>query len=180
MRAGNMKTLSAVILLSLSAFAADQVPEPTVVRAACGPENVKFNVGSSGQQPAPQPGAGKALVYVVEQYDRPGNELGKPTVRVGLDGEWVGANRSTSYLYLSVEPGEHHLCTDWQSVPRTIVPLHLSLAKLTAEAGQTYYFRARLIEHSLSLWTLDLEQVNDDEGRLLVATSPASDYRQKK
>jgi|SRR5580700_9284853 hypothetical protein len=176
-----MKTVLAIVLLSLPALAADQTPAGAPATAACGPDDVKFNVKSSeGQPAAPQPETGEALVYVVEQYDRPGNELGKPTVRVGLDGAWVGANRSTSYLYFSVEPGEHHLCSDWQGVPRTIVPVRPSLAMLTAEPGKTYYFRARVIEHSLSLWTLDLEPVNSDEGRLLVATSPLSDYREKK
>ena len=177
-----MKTLFVLILSSLPVLAADQAPpEVAVVRAACGPNNVKFDVTpSAGQPPAPQPEPGKALVYVVEQYERPRNELAKPTIRVGLDGAWVGANRSTSYLSFSVEPGEHHLCSDWQSIPLTLVHLRPSLATLTAEPGQTYYFRARVTEHSLSLWTLDLDPVNSDEGRMLVAASPRSDYRQKK
>jgi hypothetical protein len=145
-----MKFPFVMILLSLAAFAADQSQRVPRGPAACGPDNVQFNVkASAGESPAPQPGPGKALVYVVEQYDRPGNELGKPTVRVGMDGSWVGANRSTSYLSFSGEP------------------------------GQTYYFRARVMEHSLSLWTLDLELVNSDEGRMLVERPPRSDYRQQ-
>jgi hypothetical protein len=174
-----MKTILTAVLLSLAAFAADQAPAVSAT-AACGLDNVKFDVSSGGQQPAAQPEPGKALVYVVEKYDRPLNELGKPTVRVGLDGAWVGANRSTSYLFFSVEPGVHHLCTDWQSPPRTIGRMQPSLAILRAEPGQIYYFRARVIEHSLSLWTLDLEPVNSDEGRLLVETSPLSGYGLKK
>lgn len=175
-----MKNLLILTLLSLPAFAADQTPLRASV-TACGDDNVKFSVKAmEGREPAPQPEPGKALVYVVEEYDRPGNERGKPTVRVGLDGGWVGANRSTSYLFFSVEPGDHHLCSDWQGVPRWIVPVRASLAKLTAEAGQTYYFRARMMEHSLSLWTLDLEPVNSDEGQLLVNSSPRSEYSLKK
>jgi hypothetical protein len=176
-----MKISFALLLFSLPALAADQSQRVPAVPAACGPDNVRFDVKSTaGESPALQPEPGKALVYVVEQYDRPRNELGKPTVRVGMDGSWVGANRSTSYLSFSVEPGEHHLCSDWQSIPLTIAPLRPSLAILTAEPGQTYYFRARVMEHSLSLWTLDLEAVNSDEGRMLVEGSPRSDYRQKK
>jgi hypothetical protein len=50
-----------------------------------------------------------------------------------------------------------------------------------AEAGQTYYFRAHIIQYSSAgPWTLDLDRVNDDEGQLLVDTSRRSDYRQKK
>ena len=104
-----MKTLSLVIFFSWSAFAGD----PTAVDAlkiACGSDAVKFNVKSSeGRPPAPQPEPGKALVYVVEQYERPGNELGTPTVRVGLDGSWVGANRGTSHLFFPVEAGNRLL-----------------------------------------------------------------------
>jgi hypothetical protein len=176
-----MKTLLAVILISLPALAADPTPSVAAVRTACGSDNVKFSVKSiEGQPSAPQPEPGKALVYVVEQYDRPRNELGKPTVRVGVDGSWVGANRSTSHLFFSVEPGEHHLCSDWQSLPPTIARLNPSLAIFAAEPGRTYYFRARVVEVSLSLWTLDLERVNDDEGRMLVERSPLSDYQRKK
>jgi hypothetical protein len=36
------------------------------------------------------------------------------------------------------------------------------------------------MEHSLSLWTLDLEPVNSDEGQLLVNSSPRSEYSLKK
>jgi hypothetical protein len=174
-----MKTLSVVIFFSLSVFAGD----PTAVDAvkiACGPDAVKFNVRSSeGQLPAPPPVPGKALVYVVEKYERPGNELGTPTLRVGLDGSWVGANRGTSHLFFPVEAGEHHLCSDWQSAPFWI-GARVSLTSLTAEPGQTYYFRARVMESSPSVWILDLDPINSDEGRLLVGTSPLSDYRQKK
>jgi len=175
-----MRPLLAVVLLSLPALAADPASTVAVVNAACGPDNVKFNVKSSrGSQPAPQPEPGKALVFVVEQYDRPANEFGKPTIRVGLDGAWVGANRSTSHLFFSVEPGELHLCSNWQSLPPWL-RVQASLASLTAEPGQTYYFRTRVIEHDRSVFTLDLEPINSDEGQMLVATSPLSDYRQKK
>jgi hypothetical protein len=178
-----MKTILASTLLSALALAAGQLPEVPAVKAACGPDNVKFNVTPSGRQPAAQPETGKALVYVVEQYDKPTNELVTPTVRVGLDGAWVGANYGTSYLFFSVEPGEHHLCSDWQSLPplRFLNHVPASLSNLTAEAGQTYYFRAHIIEHSGNgPWTLDLQRIGSDEGQLLVATSPLSGYREKK
>jgi hypothetical protein len=172
-----MKTLFAVVLLSLPALAADQAPAAAVT-TACGADSAKFKVRSSEAKPAPQPEPGKALVYVVEEFGRPQNEIGRPTTRVGVDGSWVGANRGTSYLSFSVDPGEHHLCTDWQSVPPwlRVAP---SLASLTAEAGETYYFRARILEHP-GFFTLDLDPVNTDEGRMLVDTSPLSDYRPKK
>jgi hypothetical protein len=173
-----MKILLAAILFCLPALAANPAPAVAAVTTACGPDNVKFKVSSSGRQPAAEPEPGKALVYVVEQFDRPSNEIGRPTIRVGLDGSWMGANRGTSYLSFSVEPGEHHLCTDWQSLPPWLhVPA--SLAGLTAEPAQTYYFRARVMENR-GYFTLDLEPVNGDEGRMLVETSPLSGYRPKK
>jgi len=177
-----MKILVAVILLAAPALGSDQ-SAVAVIRAACGPDDVKFNVSSSGQQPAAQPEPGKALVYVAEQFDKPENELVTPTLRVGADGAWVGATYGASYLLFSVEPGEHHLCSDWQSLPplRVINHVPASLASLTAEAGQIYYFRARIIEHSGNgPWTLDLERVDRDKGQFLVATSPLSGYRLKK
>lgn len=170
-----MKTLLTVMLLASPLLAGDVRSAPRSADS-CGLDNVKFKVTSSGRQPLVQPEPGKALVYVVEQYLRPANELGKPTIRVGLDGAWMGANRDTSYLYFSVEPGEHHLCTDWQSVPRRLGIIPASLAILRAEPGQSYYFRARVVEHH-GYFTLDLDQVNPDEGRMLVETFPLSSYR---
>jgi len=174
-----MKTVLVALLVASPVLAGDQASAVAAVRAACGPDSVKFSVKSSdGQRALPQPETGKALVYVVEQFDRPRNEIGRPTIRVGLDGAWMGANRGTSYLFFSVEPGEHHLCTDWQSLPPWLhVPA--SLANLRAEPSETYYFRARVMEN-VGYFTLDLESVNSDEGRMLVGAASLSGYRLKK
>jgi hypothetical protein len=154
------------------------------VSAACGSDDVMFSVKSSAtQQPAPQPEHGRALVYVLEQWETKwDNELpptgflqGKPTVRVALDGSWVGANRGASYFFFPVEPGEHHLCADWQSAPPSVVGRKLALSNLRAEPGQTYYLRARFVEgariyqhpqtNSETVLSLCLEQINPDQGR---------------
>lgn len=176
-----MRTLLALILLSMPALAADRFWEAAAVKAACGSDSVKFNVTSNVPQPLAQPDAGKALVYVVEQFDGPVNELVTPTVRVGFDGAWVGANYGTSYLFFTVDPGAHHLCSDWQSFPPLVPHIQPSLVSLTAETGQTYYFRAHIVLHSGNgPWTLDLERLDSDEGQLLVDTSQPSGYKQKK
>lgn len=173
-----MKPLWVLILTAFPVLAGSDAPAGAAGKAACGPKDVKFSVkANKSPQPAPRVEPGKALVYVVEQYDRPGNEWGKPTIRVGLDGTWVGANRSTSYLFFSVEPGEHHLCSDWQSLPPWLNVLPAATG-FTAESAQTYYFRARVTEHH-EYFTLDLEPVNRDEGKLLVDTVPRSEYRRK-
>jgi glyoxylate utilization-related uncharacterized protein len=55
-----------------------------------------------------------------------------------------------------------------------------------AEAGQNYYFRARITEHGsyagggTTTFSLDLDPVNVDEGKYLVASSVPSVSRLKK
>jgi len=176
-----MKTLLVSILACLPVFAADQAPpELVAVKAACGPGDVEFNVKSGKvQPPALQPEPGKGLVYVVEEYDGPPV---KPTVKVGLDGAWVGANRGTSYMSFPIEPGEHHLCAEWQ-IGRTLSPISrtVSLTSLKVEAGQTYYLRARFLLVGRNFpYRLDFDKIDSDQGRLLVGTSPLSAYQAKK
>lgn len=169
-----MRTILTVVLFSLPMLAADRAWDTAAVRAACGPNEVKFNANPSrGQQPATPAEAGKALVYVVEPYG-PVNRLGIPTIRVGLDGSWAGANHA-SYLFFSVQPGEHHLCADWQSA----LYVQPSLINLRAEAGQTYYFSTLITAHP-GFYTVEFAPQDSDEGRLLLETSSLSDYHPKK
>ena len=73
-----MRTILTVVLFSLPMLAADRAWDTAAVRAACGPNEVKFNANPSrGQQPATPAEAGKALVYVVEPY-------GPVTTKAGL------------------------------------------------------------------------------------------------
>lgn len=167
-------------LLSTAAFAANNVPAGPGYPAACGPDAVKFNVKAMGRQSSmPEPESGKALIYFVEEYRRPHNELGTPTVRLGENGAWLGANRGTSFFTLTLDPGEHHFCADWQSTPPWF-DHKISLTSLNVEAGQIYYLRARVTEHSQAVWTLDLDPVNPDEGAYLVSISSLSAYTPKK
>jgi hypothetical protein len=90
-----------------------------------------------------------------------------------------GANRGNSYLFFAVPPGEHHLCTDWTSdfVPGGRL---ISLTSFTAEAGQTYYFRARTSGAKDEKPAIDLDPLNTDEGKFLVASLRLSDSKAKK
>jgi hypothetical protein len=172
-----MRDLFVLTWLGASALSAGSLPN-AAIKTACGPDAVKFNVAAVKDQAGiPDPESGKALVFVIENFERPANELGRPTLRVGLDGDWVGANRGSSYIYFPVEPGDRHLCVNWQSPPPWVRPL-MGAHSLKAEAGQTYYFRARIFELSGS-FALDFDLVNNDEGRLLVANSPRSQFHQK-
>jgi hypothetical protein len=164
-------------LIAASVSAQNSAPAP-VPQSACGPTNVKFQINiDDGHSPNPKVEPGKALVFVIEDQQYTGaNDV---TVRVGLDGAWVGATQGDSYLFFTVEPGEHHLCVDIR--PGMLSPGRLvSLFGLTAEEGSVYYFRARTTggpsaavapDHTISV---DLDLVNSDEGRLLVDSSRLS------
>lgn len=157
--------------------------------AACGPSTTEFNVktNSEASHSIEQPEPGKALVYVIE--DQKYKALRDVTTRVALDGAWIGANRGNSHLFFSVEPGEHHLCTDWISgwLPGGRL---VSLSVLNAEAGKVYFFRARTTGgpgalgdsrwQSADAASLDLDRVNSDEGKLLIASSMLSISHPKK
>ena len=178
-----MKSIVAILLLMGAAtFPQDHAPVRRE-RASCGPANVQFEVKTDpNRHPAPEPAPDKALAYVVENL-RAGCFMCDTTTRIGLDGAWVGATKGNSYLSISLEPGEHHLCADLQfthSDPETTC-----LASFTAEAGKTYYFRARLTDQNNSGkgavdWAIDLEPIDVDQGQFLVASYGFSTYRQKK
>ena len=169
---------TALILLLLAYPAVAQEKTGTTAASACGPLDVKFEVNQN-QTKSIEPDSGKALVYVVEDIGRPGRRcfMGCATVRVGLDGAWIGANHGTSHFSFSVEPGEHHLCANWQSGPGRFSSTQ-SLANFTADAGKVYYFRARIWGSDRRY--LDLDPVSTDEGSYLVAASPLAVSRPKK
>lgn len=182
-----MKLVLAVILVAASAFAQEAAAAPAPFpQTACGPTDVQFQIKlGNGHQPDSKVENGKALVYVIE--DQRFKAAKDVTLRVGLDGAWVGATRGNSYLPLSVEPGEHHLCAS--IMPGFLPSGHgVSLFALTAEAGKVYYLRAQTTGgHSSAFdengWgdvlSVDVDLVNRDEGKYLVASSPLSVSRPK-
>jgi len=182
-----MRTALVVILFAVSTFAQDQ-SAIAAAESACGPKEVEFHIKTDTSHPPTfQPDAGKALVFVVE--DQKFKAIRDVTTRVGLDGTWVGANHGNSYLLFSVEPGEHHLCADWTSgfLPGGRL---VTLANFTAEPANVYFFRVRTSGGPASYIdgrglqsdheaAIDLEQVNSDEGKLLVVSSPLSNSQPK-
>ena len=170
-------------ILFVATFSFAQTPSPlAAAEAACGPAEIQFDAQPAKRQPLAQPPAqpeaGKSLAYVVEVFEKAVNQNSKPTLRVGLDGKWVGADKSDSYISFSVDPGEHHLCTRWQSSWKRFSD-KAAFASLTADPGKIYYFRARIIEGD-SNFALDFGPVNEDEGKYLVASSAPSVSRPKK
>jgi hypothetical protein len=178
-----MKTLLAVILLSSIALAQDNTAAIAKAKAACGSDDVHFDLKTSTTDHAiASPDPGKALVYVVgedisEAFYCKGCGI---IARVGLNGNWMGAINGDSFLFFPVDPGEHHLCVNWQSVFATRSK-RLSLANFNAEAGKVYYFRMRLTKQGQgNPPILDLDAVNSDEGQYLVLISKTGDSHVKK
>lgn len=157
--------------------------ETTDLRAAsgCGPATIHFDVKVDKKQHAvTQPDAGKALVYVIQQ-GRPLGGDSAVTTRVGLDGNWVGANHGESSLAFEVNPGDHQVCVDWQSSLKGRQRLGQA-AQLTAEAGKTYYFRAEVVMSQATEAhdeLLRLGTVDKAEGALLLSKVGQSTWRAK-
>ena len=86
----------AFIALLFAASACAQAQSATLP-AACGPDDVSFNVTlDKSQHLLEHSRPGKALAYFFQD---------EAWAKIGLDGAWVGTNRGHSYLSVSVEPG---------------------------------------------------------------------------
>jgi len=172
-----IRTILAAIVLAIFAFpvlAQDPPPAPSM-RGGCGPSEAYFDVKTDRKQhPVAPTDSGKALVYIFEDIER------GPTMRVGLDGAWVGANKGKSYFFFSVDPGEHQVCTNWQSgIFKETSKRIGSAMTLKAEAGKTYYLRTQVYERSEQDRNVKLEPVEAPEGRFLISASSFSTFRAK-
>ena len=168
-----MKNLLAIAIFALSAFAQDHAARTS---AGCGPAGVQYEVKSDKTpQPISTPESGKAAVYVIqyEKRDVEAFHIGAVTTRVGLDGTWQGANHGQSYLLVPVDPGEHHLCVDWQSSVEERSKQG-SAVTLTAETGKVYYFRATVEQRETHPPAIVLEAVDPAQGQFLISTSSLS------
>jgi hypothetical protein len=168
-----MKIALVAMLFAPAAFA--QAPSPGVA-SACGPGNVSFKVKLEEAASAPaQPVAGKALVYFIHDAGSSA-VIAYPTTKIGIDGEWVGADHGNSYFSTSVDAGEHHVCATLQS---SLVDVRSEFAHFQAEAGKVYYYRTRLVL-SRSVEILELDPIDSDEGKYLVAFYQLSVSQPKK
>lgn len=168
-----------MLLLLASPVLAQETPATPTSTSACGPVNVKFDVKEDKAQQSLRPrDSGKALVYMIEDYAEVECLGPCVTVRIGLDGSWIGANQGNTYFFFTVTPGQHHLCSNWQSKLESLSSMY-SMANFTAEAGKTYYFRTR-IWSSYQILRLDLDAINSDEGSYLVASFPLAVSHPKK
>lgn len=162
-----MKIALIAYLFTASALAQGQ---QAFVPRVCGSGNVNFKVKLDyGLHSVAQPEPGKALVYFIHDA---GTDvlLAYPTTKMAMDGAWVGANHGNSYFSISVDPGEHHLCTALQS---SIVEDRSEFAHFTADAGKVYYYRTRLVM-SRAVELLELDAIDSDQGHYLIASYPLS------
>jgi hypothetical protein len=184
-----MKVSLCVLLLAVALASTGQSGAATLPDA-CGNDNVQFDVTTKKHQPVPAPAeAGKSQIIFIEVLDKTWGcwDCGTPSARFGVDGAWVGATKGNSYFAIDVPPGEHHLCAGWQSAFGHLRQM-VGMASLHAEAGKTYYFEAkvRLHKHQYGTGTdssaemerkFDLLQVNEDEGKYRIRSSPLSTFK---
>ena len=160
----------AVFLGALPVLAQDEAATART-GAGCGLGTGMFDVKATDlKHPVGQPEQGKALVYFFVDF------VTAPTMRVGVDGSWVGANEGKSYFFFQVAPGEHNVCTEWQSgtfkksSERVGEAIHL-----TAEAGKTYYLRL-----NFGYQRMHLELSDEAEGHFLIGSSLYATSQPKK
>jgi hypothetical protein len=176
-----MLPLFLLMILTVPVLAQDQ-PASARAAAGCGPDKVEFEVKIDKKEHSEaQPGAGKALVYVFEEEKQDADSLPllSATIRIGLDGQWVGANHGKSHFSFSVDPGDHNLCAGWQSSLSFRSKL-ASAASLTAEAGKVYYFQTKVNERTHDQPAVKIEAIDPAEGKLLLAESAISNSHPKK
>jgi hypothetical protein len=177
-----MKTAFMILLFASSAFAqSPPAPTGTASAPACGPADFSFAVKSDGSShPVSQPEPGKALVYFL-QDDTAYDSFPRPTLKWAVDGNWIGATHGDTYFYLSVAPGEHHLCTEWQSAVVVNASRESAAASFSAEAGQVYYFRAQdFYWRGVGVASVKLGLADSDEALLLMSSFGFSTSHPKK
>lgn len=97
-------------------------------------------------------------------------------MRVGVDGQWVGANDGKSYFFFTAEPGEHNVCTEWQSGTFKKSSERVGEAfYVRLEPGKTYYLRLNFI-----FQRLHLELADEAEAHFLIGPSLYSTSQPKK
>ena len=167
--------VTTTVLGTSPAFA--QVQAATARTAAgCGPSQVQFDVKLDDTlHGLAQPEAGKATVYVFE------DDFTGPTMRIGVDGSWAGATNGKSFIYFSLAPGEHHVCTEWQSnVFKKTSERVGGAISLNLEAGKVYYLRMTFEEVTKASGRIKLDLTDNAEGQFLLSSSALSNSHPKK
>jgi hypothetical protein len=161
-----------------SAFSTLAQDQAAVARTAagCGPSQTQFDAKLDDTlHLLAQPERGKAIVYVFE------DDFTGPTMRIGIDGSWVGATTGKSFIYFSLAPGDHSICTEWQSNVFKKTSQRVGGAKsLTVEAGKVYYLRMTFEEVTQASGRIKFELADYAEGQFLLSSSALSNSHPKK
>ncbi len=196
----NVFGVSLCVLVSMSAFgrnkqevlAAKQRVQKA--EAACGDPFAKFTVQPGAlNPPTVSIGKNEARVYVIQDTvipSKPGQKLaGAATIKVGIQGRWVGATSGRSYIVVPVQAGENHFCgrvevskIGWWTAGCFPVG-NTALLRLQVVAGKTYYVRAKAYQIDVGvdddfICAINLDTVNPDEGKLLLAESLPAVWKQ--
>jgi len=176
-----IKALVVVLLFAGPLWAQDQAAH-ALATAGCGPNKVEFevkrdkNLHLKGQV---EPGKALAYVFVDETRDTDMHYFGSATVRLGIDGAWVGATQHQSYFFFPVEPGGHRMCAGWQSKFARIEKVRTA-ASFSVQAGEVYYFRVVSEMRRKRESAIKIEPLDSAEGELLIANFGLSTSKTKK
>jgi hypothetical protein len=178
-----MRMFLFVFLVVVSPVFAQDPSAVARAAAGCGPADVEFSVKLSKPQQASAPNPGKALVYVLEdaKVDDSVFGLGGITARVGLDGSWIGATGSQSFMSFPVDTGDHRVCVNWQSSLESRAKLGGALT-ITAEPGKIYYLRISVYatvnrDHP---YDMELEAIDPAEAQFMMSWMSLSTSHPKK
>jgi hypothetical protein len=149
---------------------------------SCGDDKITYQVKTEkGKTVPPVPAEGKAEIIFIERENQMVTPFHYATVRLGMDGAWVGANYDNSYFAVSVAPGTHHLCANWQSTLQKVKNT-TDVTSFTAQPGKVYYLAAQLTVSGGGeggpTTTFSLSQVNEDKGNWWLKTSKHSISKQ--
>jgi hypothetical protein len=150
---------------------AQQIP-PDPYTGSCGTVEANFSVKHAPSSPFPmQPPPGKALVYVIETMP-PDIPFLTKKVNIGLDGAWLGATDTQSYISFPVDPGLHRLCAVYQGKAHALDDNDQTLLlQLNAEPGRIYYFRYKAFFLRDQQGFAFFNWVDENEGQLLLSRS---------
>jgi hypothetical protein len=163
-----MKALPLSLLLLVSLSSASAQSADAIYQQACGPKNASFHVQHVEGKPPAEPEPGKALVYFLQKQS--GINF---MTRIGLDGAWAGVVQGDSYIYASVEPGEHHACAATMGRKQPLV----ELVHFAAEAGKVYYYlvRGTAVDAKYgTFFSMPITPVDRDEALYLIASNPTT------
>lgn len=184
MQAIDLGVLGLILSLGSLSLIAQTLPQTSSTLAACGNDNISFSVSRGAVGGQTESTSDKAMLYIIELTDLGDKgRAGRPLIRQGLDGKWIGATQGFTYVSTTVEPGHHHLCSHWQSSLRR-QSAQISLNNFDAVAGKSYYFRVQIgYEATINGGApamIDLQPVSEDEGKFLISEAAQSISKPKK